>query len=383
MIHHTLPVIDQVNTSMKKHPRIKKLFFAAGITFTVFFIFSCLTPFIAPASCFFTTYAALLFPYSFFAYLLWLCFVLLYYRKYFAWFLVIMIPAWKNISTVFSFHIPHSFSYKKESNQLRVLSWNIDNFLYAAYSGNDLIAKQDSMLHFIRQMDADILCFQDYSEAAPEFAKANSTFIRDSLGYPNAYFSMDAYNYGTYIFSRLPILDSGHIQYSGKINPESLAYVDLAFQKQKIRVYNTHLYSMYVHTDTLKPRDAGYQFFKEDSAFVFHSTRLQRLAFFDKLHTEQAKLIRKELQKTKTPYLFCADLNSVPSSYVYQYIKKGMTDAFLQKGSGLGGTFHRFSLTLRIDVLLMSKGITASQYYSPQLDLSDHYPIVTDISLQK
>ena len=60
-----------------------------------------------------------------------------------------------------------------------------------------------------------------------------------------------------------------------------------------------------------------------------------------------------------------------------------MTDAFLQKGSGLGGTFHRFSLTLRIDVLLMSKGITANQYYSPQLDLSDHYPIVTDISLQK
>jgi endonuclease/exonuclease/phosphatase family metal-dependent hydrolase len=38
---------------------------------------------------------------------------------------------------------------------------------------------------------------------------------------------------------------------------------------------------------------------------------------------------------------------------------------------------------LRIDVVLLSKQLETTKYYSPKLELSDHYPIVADITFKK
>jgi endonuclease/exonuclease/phosphatase family metal-dependent hydrolase len=89
------------------------------------------------------------------------------------------------------------------------------------------------------------------------------------------------------------------------------------------------------------------------------------------------------MDTTKYPFIFCADLNSVPSSYVYQTLKSDLTDAFLSKGYGLGKTYEGLSPTLRIDVVLMSKSLKPTQYSSPQLPYSDHFPIITDIEIKQ
>jgi endonuclease/exonuclease/phosphatase family metal-dependent hydrolase len=60
-----------------------------------------------------------------------------------------------------------------------------------------------------------------------------------------------------------------------------------------------------------------------------------------------------------------------------------LTDAFVAKGSGIGGTYDGISPTLRIDVMLMTKDILPIQYYSPQLHASDHFPLIVDIKLKK
>lgn len=124
------------------------------------------------------------------------------------------------------------------------------------------------------------------------------------------------------------------------------------------------------------------QFILDDTAMIYSGHRYQKLVYFDSIHIGQAKLIKKKLNECTIPYIFCADLNSVPSSYVYQHISTGLNDAFLQKGFGWGTTYEGLSPSLRIDVVLMSKNLKANQYYSPKLqNASDHYPIVTDISL--
>lgn len=362
----------------------KRFLLAAGTLYTLVFLICCVTPFLAPQRFLLLTYAAILFPWCFIAYIIWLVFVLLFYRKY-AWiFLLLLLPAWKNANVVFSRHIKKDFVYTKSPGQIRILSWNVNGMLYPLVYELDFDKKQADMMNFIRQSNADVLCFQDYTEAAWATGKPNIASITTSLGYPYHYFSDDFGNYGTIIFSRLPIIDSGRIKYQGKGQPESLAFASVVFQGKTLRIYNTHLRSMFLHSDSLNITNVGsIDFVKKDTAFLFHTDRLERMAYFDRLHVKQAELIKSELDKTTGPYIFCADLNSVPSSYVYHHISKGLKDAFLQQGYGLGGTYHRFSFTLRIDVTLMSPQLKATQYYSPRPDLSDHYPLITDMQLQK
>ncbi len=367
----------------RRNPAWKKILWVCGILYSAVFLFCCITPYIPTSSFFLVIYASIVFPYCLAGFIVWLLLTLAFFRRYSWIFFLLLIPAWQNTRVVFSFHPKKTFSYKKSGAQLRILSWNVNNFLYGNITDPHFNEKQAGMIDLIKTSGADILCFQDHSEVASFFGKINIPYIADSLNYPFHYFSNDGCNYGTVIFSRLPILDSGQVKYPGPGYPESVAFITVPFQKETLRIYNTHLHSMYLHSNTLNAANVGYlELVKADTAFLFRTNRFQRLVHFDSLHTEQAKMVKEQLNKTKTPYIFCADLNSVPSGYVYHHIKKGLKDAFLEAGSGLGGTYHRFSLTLRIDVVLLSPQLNATQYFSPQPDLSDHYPIITDIQLQ-
>jgi endonuclease/exonuclease/phosphatase family metal-dependent hydrolase len=59
-----------------------------------------------------------------------------------------------------------------------------------------------------------------------------------------------------------------------------------------------------------------------------------------------------------------------------------LNDAFIEKGSGIGVTFYHHLPTLRIDVCLVDKTLETVQCTIPQLFLSDHFPVVSDIKLK-
>ena len=362
----------------------KILLMITCVFYAVVLFFSCLTPYVTSCSLKWLTFAALLFPYLFLVWLFLFIPLIIYHFRKWGWFCFLMIlPAWKNVSTVFGLHPSAIFQVQKRSDQIRILSWNVNAFLYRPYQGPESHEDQDSMVRFIREMDADILCFQDFSETPSQYGKVNIAFLADSLQYPYRYFSQDGINYGTILFSRLPIIDSGRTKYTERVYPESLAFIDVKKGNDTLRVYNTHFRSMNLHQEYFNKENIGYlEFVKEDTSVLFHSNRLGRMMYFDCIHTAQAALVKQKLLETKKPFVFCADLNSVPSSYVYHTIHDGLTDPFLKLGWGFGATYSQFSPSLRIDVLLLSKELTATQYFSPQLKLSDHYPIVTDIQFR-
>ena len=362
----------------------KKYLWIAGVTLSAGLLISSLTPYCSPEVFFIHTYAAILFPYFLIGFLLWWCVALLIFKTRALLFLFLLIPAWKNTSAIFAFHWPVTFKQAKDPQLLRVLSWNVDNFKYGNFNKPGFTEKQNAMLSYIKNANADILCLQDYSEVPSFFGKANIAFIADSLGYPHHYFSNDCISYGTVIFSRFPIIDSGHLKYPGNGYPESLAFISFPFQNDTVTIYNTHLHSMYLHSNRLHMGNVGYfEFVKADTGYLFHSTRFDRMEYYDSMHAVQAKMIKKQLNNTHHPYIFCADMNSVPSGFVYQHLKEGLNDAFLMAGSGLGGTYHKLSLTLRIDDMLTSPHFKAIQYYSPPLNLSDHYPLLADFQIRK
>jgi endonuclease/exonuclease/phosphatase family metal-dependent hydrolase len=94
----------------------------------------------------------------------------------------------------------------------------------------------------------------------------------------------------------------------------------------------------------------------------------------------QSNRIREEIDKSPYPVVVCGDFNDVPNSYAYETIGAGLQNAFEKKGAGLGRTFSGIAPTLRIDNIFVDKSYEVEQYTRVKKKLSDHFPIITDIS---
>ena len=64
----------------------------------------------------------------------------------------------------------------------------------------------------------------------------------------------------------------------------------------------------------------------------------------------------------------------------FDHVQINFQDAFLEKGSGVGATFYKILPTLRIDVCFADTSFRINQCTVVKRRLSDHYPLVTDIS---
>ncbi|UYU38092.1 endonuclease, partial [Bacteroides sp. DH3716P] len=65
------------------------------------------------------------------------------------------------------------------------------------------------------------------------------------------------------------------------------------------------------------------------------------------------------------------------SSYVYHTIKGDkLQDGFQRSGHGYMYTFKYFKHLLRIDYILHSPELNSTDYFSPDLNYSDHNPVV-------
>ena len=377
---------------MNKLYNFLRIVLVSGMIFllAIYFV-SCLTSYINPAYCKGFTYLALLFPILLLVAIAVFLLSLIVFRKKYRYCLLILcviLFGYKNILATTGFNFPIKRLLHQEPKTVRLLSWNVDDFVCCEKIRDTMNAPRRTILSFIKSANADVMCFQDFRNFEEgRFILSNIKYIKDTLNYPYYYFSVDdpcigeyfPCKYGTIIFSRFPIIDSGRRVYNWKHLPEHLMYATININGKSVRFYNTHLRSMFLHRFGKVPTQ-NYHFVEDDTTVIYYGRRYQKLRYFDLVHVNQAKLVKEELNKCTLPFVFCADLNSVPSSYVYNTISDGLKDAFLQRGYGWGQTYSAISPTLRIDVTLMNKQIDATQYYCPKLqNASDHYPLVTDL----
>ena len=354
------------------------------------YLTACLTPYINPQHFFPMTFLALGFPLLLLGMIFWFLVSILFLKRK-TWILFLLILAgYKNIHSTIGSSFSDNSLIEKKDNSFRVLSWNVKNFLLHELSQDTPGNAYKKVMAFIKSSNADFVCIQDFEQLDSIIFLHPINYIKDSLHYPYTYFSVDIdttdryghSRYGTCIFSKVPIVNSGSMQYVGKKHfNESLGYADVAINNQKLRIFNTHLRSMYLSIRDSKQYD--FKYIIDDTMLVFHSSKFNKIKYFDTSHFNQTKVIKNAFDSTAIPFVFCADLNSVSSSYVYHQISRNLNDAFVQKGFGWGGTYSNLLPFLRIDVILMSKQLEATKYYSPKLELSDHYPVVADIAFKK
>lgn len=291
----------------------------------------------------------------------------------------------KSIQSIFAFNKPKTFHERKTNdNDLRIISWNVGNMGGIFTSEIARETRRQEILNSINGETPDIICLQEFNNSQTRGESSNNLgFFRQE--YPYYYFNKDvndsigSYQYGSVIFSKYPIIDTGRIDYL-KDYKESFCYADIKYNQDTIRVYNVHLQSFKFSASDYS------QIHQIKSKKVIIGPLMDLVYKMKKAFTRrgvQADIIRDSIQKTPFRSFICGDFNDVPSSYVYTHIKGARKDAFLEVGFGIGNTYSSLAPTLRIDYIMPDKKFDVKQFKLVDEDLSDHFMLVSDLSVKK
>lgn len=363
----------------------RRFFVFTNVVIVFIFLLACLVPYLNPQKWWFISFLGLAFPFLLFLVVVYLVgwLILLKARLALLSFFALLI-GFQSISVFMGFHVSHSFNPVKDSGSIRILSWNVARFIELKQNSNKGSQVRQNMLDLIRNQDADILCLQEFHTSTDPSYYDNITAVK-ALGYPYFYFSFDAdgdrHYYSSGIFSRFPIIDSGLIRYPRPTLPDALIHADILVRGDTIRVYTTHLQSLQFQSSDYRKLEN----IREGDNQILSNSR----TIFSKWkravsnRSIQADIIRSVVKDSPHPVLFSGDLNDVPNSYTYSTVRGGMQDAFLKKGFGIGRTFSGISPTLRIDYIFADHNFKVRQFNRNTRKLSDHYMLVSDISLRK
>ncbi|NII24286.1 endonuclease/exonuclease/phosphatase family protein [Pseudoflavitalea sp. X16] len=363
----------------------KRVFIVVHIGIATLFLCSCANAFLPPEKWWFFALLGLAFPFLLLLVIIFLLFWTLFRSRWAFLSLAVLLLGFTNIRALIGFH-SGGFTPAKSEQSIRIMSWNVRWFDEQKRATKGAYPKRKQMLEFIKEQDADILCFQEYFESN----RTNYSNLKDlqKMNYPYCYKVIDygrkggSIEVGVAIFSRFPITDSIRIRYPGPLKlraAESLIACDIDVHGQKIRVFNTHLQSVlfqqqdYEHLRTIRSAD--------DSILDASRSIVKKLKQGYTSRSKQVDIVREQLDKSPYPAVICGDFNDVPNSYTYFRIRGNRQDAFIASSNGIGRTFSNISPTLRIDYIMPDKQFEVLQFKRHVLPYSDHYPVVTDLRI--
>lgn len=247
--------------------------------------------------------------------------------------------------------------------KVTVVSYNIRNEI----SKNILLDGQ-AFARFIEEQEADIVCLQEFPAGG---AVREGLIVELTKLLP--YYRIASQKPGSLIvalFSRYPIVEMQPVLFpdeSGNIS----VWADLDLGGVKIRVFNNHLQTTSVNQNRVKPS------FNLGSTYE-QIVRLKRVVEKNGvIRARQADAVRREIDRSPYPVIVCGDFNTPPSSYSYRVIKGRLRDSFRVAGKGYGYSYRYLRKLFRIDFVLYDPSVFRStNYFSPELEYSDHKPIV-------
>lgn len=299
-----------------------------------------------------------------------------------------MLLAYKPLSHVIPFRFASSFNkIKQRSSTLRMMSWNVAQFDVLNNKKHPEVKQQ--MINLINEFQPDVACFQEMvcEDSTVRQHGHVDEYLR-KLEFPEYFYSYnrkedfwDYAHFGIIIFSKYPIIKKQTLMWYPFDYNSIFQYVDIVKGGDTIRVFNIHLQSLRFSRNNLKyiddPSVENKDALKESKNIIvkFKTGFLKRKI--------QADRVREELDKSPYPIIVCGDLNDVPNSYAYHTIGRGLKNTFAEKGVWLGRTFSGIASTLRIDNIFVDKRFEVEQFIRIRKKLSDHFPIISDVSVKQ
>jgi endonuclease/exonuclease/phosphatase family metal-dependent hydrolase len=300
---------------------------------------------------------------------------------------VTLLIAVKPITNIVPFRFSTSFQKDKPQNALRIMSWNVEHFDILEYKTHP--ETKQNMLQLIKEYQPDIACFQEM--VGSDSIRKAINYIPDIMetdGFSEYYYSYNPklnfdgnHHFGIITFSKYPIINKQTISFFPYDYNSIFQYTDVVKGADTVRVFNIHLQSLKFTNTNLEYIDSPSM--KDEEDLKKSKSLISKLKKGFLKRKQQAERIRTEIDKSPYPVMVCGDFNDVPNSYAYNTIGSGLQNTFAEKGNGIGRTFSGISPTLRIDNIFVAQSYTVLQYTRINKKLSDHFPVIADVQMEK
>jgi vancomycin resistance protein VanJ len=317
-------------------------------------LLSYILPYVAPNRFAFLAVLSLAVPFLILSNLLFLLYWLMNVRKQLLLSLIVLLLGFNHVGSLYKFS--NSKNVENKSN-ISIMNYNVR--LFNLYNWIESDSVQENMMNFINTESPDIISFQEYHP----HEKVNLSVYEHKY----EHLSGERVKYGQAIFSKFPIINSGSIEFPNTAN--NAIYADIVKNSDTIRVYNVHLQSLRI--------DANKEAISQENS----GRLIKRASETFKMQQLQSELFL--MHKKNSPYkmVICGDFNNTAYSYIYKEIKGDLVDAFSNAGNGFGRTFDFKYFPVRIDFILADKEFAINNFKTYNEKYSDHFPILTKISL--
>ena len=140
-----------------------------------------------------------------------------------------------SLSSFYRMEVRRTYAEPKYDRQaLKVMTYNVRSFI-----GDDGKRNIDSMVAMIKNINPDILCFQEFG-----FKDAIDTMLKSMYGLPK---SLNRSNLSPAIYSRYPIVKAERID-----TMRAFLWADIAVKDDTLRVFN-----LYLHSTTIRKADSN------------------------------------------------------------------------------------------------------------------------------
>jgi len=270
-----------------------------------------------------------------------------------------------------------SLNLTQDEGDITIISYNTKVFNIYENDGNDT-KSVTSMINWANEQYADIICMQEFYNNGK--SSVFNTLNKISKAHSYYYYHVPVVTntkgaeFGTVIFSRYPIIDTGVVPFS-ESTKNNVIYTDLNLGNDTLRIYNMHLQSMHINeNDVVNTEDLAtglnHVFPRLKSGFISRAGQIRSL--------------KKHLSECPYPIVLCGDLNDLPYSYAYQELENDLSNGFKQAGSGFGFTYNGKLFFLRIDNHFFSDELEINSFQTHrEMKKSDHFPISATYTIKK
>ncbi len=329
-----------------------------------------LAPFVHPGSAWILPFFGLSYPILFFLTLLFLIYWTIRRSK---WALIIL----GVLLLGFNYHLrliaigAENGTDPNATTSLKVLSNNVRILDLYDPDPQQKFATRDSIFQYAVRSEADVVCFQEfYQKDQPTDFRTTDRFAKDynAVDYHErfAYKPAGRQHFGIILFSRHPIIARGDVIFNSEDdkNFNFCIFADIVKNQDTFRVYNVHLQSVKISA------------MEQENDYSSMAGRLiDKLRIAYPKRADQALRIAEHIQSSPYPVIVCGDFNDTPVSYVYNQFTDKLNDAFLECGSGIGGTYVGKIPAGRIDYIFHSPELTSSDFIIQKHPFSDHRAI--------
>ena len=271
-------------------------------------------------------------------------------------------------------YFPLNFGEKEKPN-LTMMSYNT-----GGYSADDKGVRGGGLkgaLDYVNQCDVDIACLQEVTLTEKTRKMLNNRFPFSS----SQYFRYS--DSGVTLLSTYPITRKEVIEFEEGSSQSTAFFVDV--NGTEVIVVNNHLESMRLSLEERNDFENMVHGETNRSAAREKSQRLLvKLGDRNAVRARQVKALSRFLAKHEgAPIILCGDFNDSPISYPHYAMSRRLTDCFRESGNGLGWTFFRNAIHVRIDhIFCSSHFVPCTSKVDTKVTSSDHYPLLCSLKMQ-